>query len=312
MLKTVKLSVFIWFIASFYSNTALAQKTSIIPSYVLSFLGTGQKNLTIGKQYYTSFETVNEFKGLYIVPQNYMASSTHDLSKEQLVTGNLSHKAWIYKKNSVIANKNTNHRAYPTFQFDKTSLGVIKSAVLIEFWVWADITLNHNSNSSWFSLATFSSYSDQYWYHSYLINVDSNYRVHLMHVPHNAMSVHDIYQTQAISLPKKQWVKMTAYIDYLSDNKFASPFIAVWQDGNLVSAARFDNRIDLNAALKLPSRPPCLDDLPKNATIEQAEQICNLTFTNGLAQAHFGLYAPPELGSGVIFNDDLTVSEILR
>lgn len=312
MRKTIKLILFLWFVTLLFSNTAAAQKTAEIPGYVLSFLGTGQKNLRIGKQYFTSFETVDEFKGFYIAPQNHKDSATHDLSKEQTVSGNLSHKAWMYKKNTVIAGENTNHRAYPTFQFNKTSMGILKGALLVEFWVWADILLKPNSDSRWFSLATFTSYSDKYWYHSYLINVDSRYIVHLMHVPHNAMAVHDIFQTSSIALPRKQWVKITAYIDYLSDNKFASPFIAVWQDGNLVSSSRFDNRIDLNAALQSPNRPRCLDGLPKNATIEQAEQICGLTFTSGLAQAHFGLYAPPGLGSGVIYNDDLTVSEILR
>lgn len=98
MRKSVKRTIVFWFVAFLYSNTALAQKTTEIPSYVLSFLGTGQKPLSIGKQYYTSFETIDEFKRFYIVPQNYMSSSTHDLSKEQIVSGNFSHKAWIYKK----------------------------------------------------------------------------------------------------------------------------------------------------------------------------------------------------------------------
>ena len=312
--KFIKRIMILFLVAFSCFNTSFAEQTKTIPIFVLDYLGSsaGENAPKIGRQYYTGFESIDEFKNFYIVPQNQLSSTTQDLSNEVPGSGNFSHKAIINEKNAIIENENTNHRAYPTFQFEKTSIGILKGSVLVEFSVWADFKLSDLQDLNWFSLATFTSYSDQYWYRSYLINIDANYKIHLMHVPQQGQVIHDIYQSQSVIFPMKKWVKITAYIDYLSSNRFNSPFIAVWQDGNLISVARFDNRIDLISALKMENRPKCLDGLPVNGTIEQAENLCGLVFTDGLAQAHFGLYAPPGLASGTIFNDDLTISEIIH
>jgi len=296
-----------------FAGTCFADQTREIPKFVIDFLElpTLAPQPKIGKQFYTSFETIEEFKPFYIVPQNNQNTATHDLVDNPRFVGNHAHEAHIYGSNDVSSTENTNHRAYPTFQFAKTPMGILTGAVFVEFEVWADIELSHRENASWFSLATFTSYDDQYWYRAYLINVDANYNIHLMHVPHHGQSIHDIYQTTSIALPKKQWARISTYIDYTTKNRFNSPFIAVWQDGVLVSAARFDNRVDLITAFMSNNRPKCLNGLSTATPIADAEIACGLNFTNGLAQAHFGLYAPPLLDSGQILNDDLTVSEVL-
>lgn len=297
-----------------FCHVSYAEQTKSIPKFVIDFLGenTDADTLRIGKQFYTSFESISDFNGFYIVPIINQGTATQSLSNDQRVSGELAHKAFIYGTNTVSMTENTNHRAYPTIQLAKTKTGILTDAVLIEFSVWADFDLRKVENESWFSLATFTSYDDQYWYRAYLINVDADYRVHLMHVPNHDEVIYDIYQTDSVSLPRKKWAKITAYIDYTSANKFKSPFISVWQDGELVSAARFNDRVNLVDAFKNPNKPACLSGLSADSPVDVAEKACHLNYVHGLAQAHFGLYAPPLLGSGTIYNDDLTISEIKR
>lgn len=289
------------------ASPARAQASEAVPQFVQEFVGQG--NLVRGRQFSTSFEAVEEFSKFYIVPQNYRKTSSHNLSTEERVSGKYSHKAWIYGANPTSSTENTNHRAYPTIQFSKSPLGIIRSAALVELWVWADIELRRSEGKSWFSLATLTSYDDVNWYRSYLINVDADYRVHLMHVPRHGESAADIVKKASIPLPRRKWVKITTYIDYGRNNRFQSPFIAVWQDGVVVAASRFSDRVSLDNVAP-GNRPKCLNGWD-GRDLERAESMCELKYTGGLAQAHFGLYAPPLLSSGVIFNDDLAVTEVL-
>ncbi|MBI5076402.1 MAG: hypothetical protein HZB62_14725 [Nitrospirae bacterium] len=77
------------------------------------------------------------------------------------------------------------------------------------------------------------------------------------------------FQTSTLKFPMKQWVKLTVSLHFDSDRGYAK----VWQDDQLVSQA----------------------DVKRGAGF--------------LTQAHFGLYAPPSLSSGVIYNDDLLIKE---
>lgn len=282
--------------------------SDMVPEFVKNFLE--EKGLRKGKVFLSGFEKIEEFSKFYILPQNYKKSASHNLSFEQSVDGGFSHKAWIYKKNKRLKGKNTNHRAYPTIQMEKTSLGIVKSAVLIEISVWPDIELYPVEGKSWFSLATFTSYNDKEWFRSYLVNVDRNYRLHLMHVPNQGELKADIFSNNKLILPRRQWSKVTTFIDYTKNNRFNSPVIAVWQNGILVAASRFNGRAD-PYTISANNYPKCLDGWNKK-NILGAEKRCNLKYENGLAQMHFGLYAPPLLSEGVIYNDALTVSEIIR
>jgi hypothetical protein len=74
------------------------------------------------------------------------------------------------------------------------------------------------------------------------------------------------------TFPLRQWVRVTTYLDLRPDGGGA----AVWQDGRLASAARVSGG------------------------------------DGSLPQAHFGLYAPPELLTGRVVNDDIRFSRLVR
>jgi hypothetical protein len=279
-----------------------------IPAFVSSFLK--EDTLAVGGQYINHFDSIGEFSGHYIVPQNDRGTASHDLTTENSIDGGSAHRAWMYGANPRRAGVNTNHRAYPTFQMKKTNLGIVDTSVLVDIWVWADIDMYAQNDKSWFSIATLTSYDDKYWRRSYLINVDKDYKMHVQHVPTHAESHPDIFMTRDVEFPRAQWVRVTTYVDYTSENRFSKPIIAVWQDGQLISASSLKTRIN-PFTLKPEEIPECLNNWNKVSTSD-AEAKCGLNFTNGLAQMHFGLYTPPLLSSGVIYNDELTVSEIIR
>ncbi len=279
-----------------------------VPSFVTRFIqGAALKK---AHDFSWSYESIDAFSDFYIVPQNHRNSASHNLTSEKSFRGHSSHKAWIYSENPQQANTNTNHRAYPTLQLKKTKLGIVKTAVLVEFYVWADIELFPKEGKDWFSLATFTSYDDTQWARSYLINVDRNYKVHLMHVPAQGKSRPDITPNQQVTLPRQKWSKITAYIDYTRDNRFASPMIAVWVDGVIASASTFNDRIAPDS-FSAARKPKCLDGWA-GQLLAEAEKLCGLKYEAGLAQLHLGLYAPPLLTQGVIYNDELSISEIIR
>jgi len=217
------------------------------------------------RTFQSSFESVNDFEGFYIVPQNHMNSASHDQSSEKTHTGKYSHKGWIYGTNPPSTSvQNNNHRAYPTIQLYKTPGGAYKTPVLIEFWVWLDVNL---SPGEWFSFATLDYTTSDIW-DAVLVNLSDQGFVHLMHVPYNGQGGHT-YQTSTLKFPMKQWVKLTIALHFDRNHGYAK----VWQDDQLVSSAE----------------------------VKRGDGL----FT----QAHFGLYAPPSLSSGVIYNDDLIIKE---
>lgn len=223
------------------------------------------------RNFATSFESVYDFSGFYLVPQNYHNSCSHDLSTEQFHTGPSAHKGWIYS--SYLPSSpfvNNNHRGYPTIQLHKTAGGSFVTPCLITLWVWLDVTLRAASpENEWFSLATIADDTSDSWSNVVVVNVSYDGFLHLMHVPSPGQKQY-LYQTNTLQFPMQQWVKMEIYVDFNSENGY----IKVRQDGTLVSHARVYCR------------------------------------KKRLAQAHFGLYAPPSLSSGVVFNDDLLIQEV--
>lgn len=255
------------------------------------------------------FDDLSEFNGHYIVPQNHMNSASHDLSTEKVKEGTKSHKSWMYGTNPVQSGVNNNHRAYPTLQMGITSLGTVKTMALIDMWVYTDIQLTSEPEKDWISLATLTSYADNNWAHAYLVNLDKDYKLHLMHVPTYGVRGTEYVNPSAVPFPKDQWVRLTILVDYTSNNQWNHPTIFVWQDEVLVTASKFNPRLTLSNFAPGWPLPSCLDGWD-GVDIQQAESLCGLVFTNGLAQMHFGLYAPPLLSAGAIYNDGLTISEV--
>ena len=216
--------------------------------------------------YQTSFESVEDFSGFYISPQDHMNSASHDQSTLQVRSGQFSHMGWVTAPNPASSRSvNNNHRGYPTIQMYKRDGGAFRTPALIEIWVWLDMDLKPGE---WFSFATLDHTTSDRW-DSVLVNLSDEGFVHLMHVPTNGQGIHT-FQTSSIKFPFRQWVKLSMEIHFDRENGYAK----VWQNDQLVSTA----------------------EVRKG----------NRYFT----QAHFGLYAPPSVSSGVIYNDDLIISEL--
>lgn len=220
---------------------------------------------TIGRSFKTSFESVDDFRGFYIVPQNHNNAASHDRSAEQVKSGVYSHKGWIYKASAPSTPLvNNNHRGYPTIQLYKLADGAFKTPALIEFWVWLDMEFK---KGEWFSFATLDHTTSDTW-DAVLVNLSDEGFVHLMHVPYNGQGEYT-FQTSTLKFPMQQWVKLTICLHFNSNQGYAK----VWQNDELVSSAEVRRG------------------------------------SGFLTQAHFGLYAPPSLSSGVVYNDDLMIKE---
>jgi hypothetical protein len=233
-------------------------------------------HLAGGRVFSTSFESAGDFAGFYIVPQNYMGTTSHDLSTENVLSGTYAHRAWVYGANPPSTpDVNNGHRGYPTVQLQKTPGGGYVCPCEITLHVWLDMPLD--VPGEWFSFATFTPDPTDAWARTILVNISAANPapgtaaggvVHLMHVPNQGERL-PTFQTSTILFPMRQWVELKIYLDLDPAHGEAK----VWQDGQLVSTA------------------------PVNGG-------------NGkLEQAHFGMYAAPELASGVVYNDDLEIRE---
>ncbi len=242
--------------------------TLIVATIIGTSIAASQENNAYFRTYETSFESVDDFAGFYIVPQDRKPTASHDLTSEIVRSGRLSHKGWITGGNpasSIFVNNN--HRGYPTVQLYKLADGAFRTPVRIEFWVWLDMELKPGE---WFSFATLDHTTKDIW-DPVLINLSDEGFVHLMHVPANGRGITS-FQTKSVKFPFRQWVKLSAELHFDKNDGYAR----VWQNDVLVSEA--------------PVRRG-----------------------NGLfTQAHFGLYAPPSLSAGVIYNDDLKIMEITK
>lgn len=269
----------------------------------------------VGYQKYFPFEDLSEFANYYSTPNTPTFSDGFTNYTYQDLTKNLdqfakvgvsAHKAWISQSNVDIAGKNTNHRGYPTIQVYKDSDAAnFKSKVAFSFWVYFQgQTLN---SGDWISLATITSYADDFWNRTILFNLDYQGIPHLMHIPNQGAKSPDIYQTTTKALQANQWYQVTLQMDFTSTNEYNSPYAKAYIDGELVSASTFNPRLDLATIQNKSPQPSCLSTW-NGTSVEEAEQLCSLNYVGGLAQAHFGLYAPPQLTNLTVFNDDLIIS----
>ncbi len=256
--------------------------------------------------YSTGFETLDDFFGFYVVPQNDQNSASHDLSLQVVHTGKLAHKGWIYSANAVIPNKNTNHRAYPTIQLYKRYGRPFQPKVRIILWVWLDAPIEDAPDRDWFSVATLTSYADDFWFRSLLVNLHKDGYLQFMHTV-NPYQGSDLYQNTTIRFPQRQWVKLTIALNYAPAPDGTLPVATLWQDDLLISRTHFNPRVD---PLKVDRAlwPACLSNWNQQS-IEEGEKLCGLKYVGGLAQAHLGLYAPPLMSSGTVYNDDLSIAE---
>lgn len=228
------------------------------------------------RSFSTSFESINDFSGFYIVPQNYQNAASHDLKTTAqggvVRTGTYAHAGWIYASGPRCATGvNCNHRGYPTVQLHKRASGGFSGMIFTEFYANLNMTIG---SGQWFSFATLTPDASDLWARTVLVNVgrvngSAQNVMHLMHVPNQGESGWT-YQTTTTAFPLNQWVKISVCLNLNPANGEAK----LWQDDVLVSSA--------------PVRGGC----------------------GVLEQAHFGLYADPGITSGTVYNDDLTIQEV--
>ncbi len=222
------------------------------------------------RQFVTSFESVSDFDGFYITPEEYL-NTKHELSDSIVHSGTYSHRAWVISANPPSTpSQNNNHRGYPTVQFQNTPKGPFKTPCYVSLWVWLDMDLNANpgGEDDWFSFATFTDDETDNWYRTVLVNLSHDGFVHLQHTT-NQGSQERIFQTSDIIFPQKEWVELKIFLDFGDDG-----YAKVWQNGVLVSHAEIGN------------------------------------ITNKLSQAHFGMYCSPQISHGEVYNDDLKIEMV--
>ncbi len=224
------------------------------------------------REFNSSFESVDDFSGFYLTPQAYKNTTYHELSNSIVHSGEYAHKAWITGANPPSTNvTNNNHRGYPTVQFQKTSDGVFKSPCYITLWVWLDMDLQEHISGGEDDWFSFATFTGD--------TSDNWKRSVLVNLDPNGF-VHLMHTT---GQNKKDYIFQTTnttfpqkeWVELKMYIDFSNNgYIKVWQNGELVSHANVKN------------------------------------VKNQLSQAHFGLYCSPQLESGTVYNDDLTIIEV--
>jgi hypothetical protein len=202
-------------------------------------------------------------------------SVSQSLSSAQVHTGTGSHLGQITAANAADNENSLVHRAYGYIQFDQMSIGVFRTPVLATVWVWLDLpalVIRNPLIDDWFSFATLSCGTDAAWTGLFTVNLNPQGYAYLYHVPTVGLS-NWTYQASAANggpvFPMRQWVKLEIYYYGHAVNGF----VRVFQDGVRVSEAP-------------------------------------ITGGNGtLARVHFGMYASPAVGSGLVYNDDISITE---
>jgi hypothetical protein len=244
--------------------TALAGCSPVAPLHhedVLDTLGIPSLDrVALTPVYSTGFEHDTDFAGFYVTPQS--PYTRHDVRSGVGHSGGRAHVAWLTGAIGAEPVDGPNHRGYPTIQLQKRGTTCTTPCV-VQAWVRIDdFTLRPGD---WLSLATFSTDSSDRWTPVVTVNIGSEGWLSLFHVPTQGLGVRQFQRTD-LPFPRGQWVRITTWLDLGEDGA-----VAVWQDGVLVSAARFRGG------------------------------------DGSLDQMHFGLYAAPSVVTGTVMNDDITV-----
>lgn len=252
--------------------------TNLLIPFVLIFLSSCSKDtsspsqeIAKKKEFNTSFESVGDFTGFYLTPQGYLGTTFHELSDSLVHSGTFSHKAWIDGANLPSINTNNNHRGYPTIQLQNTSGGAFKTPCYVTIWVWLDIELQED---------TIGGIDDWFSFATFTNDESDNWNESvLVNLSHDGF-VHLMHvPTQGQQNHIFQTTTITfpkkEWVELKIYLDFTNEgYVKVWQNGELVSHAFVD----------------------KN--------------TEQLSQAHFGMYCPPQMLTGVIYNDDLIIREV--
>jgi hypothetical protein len=194
----------------------------------------------------------------------------HKISDELVHGGSYSFKAWVTGANNE--NIEPDGPNHRGYPTIQLDEGprACLTPCLLSLWVWADIP---TVAGEWYQIATVSPSADDSWFPAQVVNVGSEGWLHVMHVP--SYGKREItFQREDLLFPTKQWVKVEIVLKYSAEGGA----LAVFQNDELVNVSRIDPTVGPNGGL--------------------------------LNQMHFGMYGPPTLSSGVIFNDDVKIFEL--
>jgi hypothetical protein len=208
------------------------------------------------RQFSSSFETLSDFQ--YVT--NSTSGSMGQLSQDIVHSGKYSYQA-------IIIQPETNpHTQYAAFIPSETSGGSFNTPAYIEVWIYLDVTVPAG-NAYWFTLGEISTDGSRA---PVSLTLNSAGQLGLYNVPTDNY-IGYVYQNTSITMPQKQWVNITMYIDFSS----TVGYVALWQDGTVVALANVQNG------------------------------------DGKLSQVHFGMVASSNIASGTLYNDDLSVKEII-
>ena len=216
--------------------------------------------VTLTSVFSSGFENDTDFAGFYVTPQS--PYTRHEVRSGVGYSGERAHVAWLTGAVGGEPIDGPNHRGYPTVQLQKRGKTCTTPCV-VQLWVRIDDFTLHSGE--WLSLATFSTDASDRWIPVVTVNVGSEGWLHLYHVPTQGRGEWE-YQRTDLPFPQGRWVRITTWLDLETDGA-----VAVWQDGELVSAARFQGG------------------------------------DGSLDQMHFGLYAAPSVTTGRVMNDEIAV-----
>ena len=241
---------------------------------------------SMGRTFTTSFEDRADLAGFYETPQT--ALTHHEVTTSLAHTGTHAEKGWVTGAGALgVEPDGPNHRGYPAIQLHKLdgAAGGFTAPTLVQFWVWLDVSLQRGQ---WFSFATFTHDASDRWEHVVTVNLDPAGYVDIFHVPLHGQNDLALQRTD-VAFPMRSWVRLTAYVD-LTEQRGA---LAVWQGSTLIAAGRVDPRVD-----------PTVQGVRDRTGLPPSQ------VTYRLEQAHFGLYAPPDVAAATVYNDDITIAEL--
>ena len=221
----------------------------------------------------SGFETAEDFAGFYVTPKAGEETTTAQrLTTEAPFRGKAAHEAWITQQGQVDGPRwqNRNHRAYPTVQLYKRPAGAPATPLCISLAVWVDADLRPKRAGA----------RDDDWLSLATFTSDASdrwRRTVLVNLSHDGLVhlMHVPRQGQRMPLFQAQAPRLAQrqWTTLQVELDFGARATAtVWMDGHLMSHARVEGMSDR------------------------------------LAQAHFGLYAPPQLAAGRVRNDALDIT----
>lgn len=254
-----------------------------IPTYVQDNLSRGE--FVIDETLTFPHASLDEFDGFYITPTPRYSSHEHELTSE--VGRDDTHRAWMYADNTARPESDKNHRAYPTIQIQNISGKTegFNPYALIDFECKVDVDLVDVTDKDWVSLATWETYSDNTWPRATLLNIDKDYGYHLQHL-HQTGDSHPA--TGRVTMTQGAWTRIVILLCFeRHPGASLDSWVYAWADGTLVAQSSWTNRY--------------------SGATEAANSI---THFGGLTQFHAGLYAPPALDDGQVWNDNLYISQL--